>query len=461
MREARRHEVRTRTALWVGDVVVAVLVVVIVTVASEGLDGLTRRSPFGVGVVAAVVLPMVLWWRNAYVVSRTIRWTGDVSLLVSSVLGVSAGMIASSWMLELESARAWQLALTGGWLVSLLAFRVILARRGDVESLPVRVVIVGNSLDALAVRLALRADRRTTYDVQGFVMDRLDDSMPEVVAQLALGSVAQLPHVVAKARTELVVVCLGELDADRFAPLVRELNHQGVDVALSTGLGKVALRRVNLGLVSGRPLVRITGPPLDGGHMIVKRAVDLVGAAVALALAAPVMALAALAIRIEDGSPVIFKQIRVGKDGRPFTIYKFRTMNVDAEQGVVDLSSDFDGPVFKMDGDPRITRVGSILRRTSIDELPQLVNIIRGDMSLVGPRPLPVREVQAAPRRFLDRQVVKPGLTGRWQVSGRSDVGFDELDELDRWYVDNWSLAQDLEILARTVPAVLLARGAR
>ena len=114
-----------------------------------------------------------------------------------------------------------------------------------------------------------------------------------------------------------------------------------------------------------------------------------------------------------------------------------------------------------MKQDPRITRVGAFLRRTSIDELPQLLNIIRGEMSLVGPRPLPVREVEAAPRRFLDRQAVKPGLTGRWQVSGRSDTGFDELDELDRWYIDNWSLSQDLEILARTVPAVILARGAR
>lgn len=292
-------------------------------------------------------------------------------------------------------------------------------------------------------------------------MDRLDENMPEVVSQLALGSVDQLPHVVDKSGTELVVVCLGALDADRFAPLVREMNIQGVDVALSTGLGKVALRRVNLGHVSGRPLVRITAPPLAGGHMVVKRSVDLIGATVVLALAAPVMAICAIAIRIEDGLPAVFKQERVGKNGKLFTIYKFRTMIENAEDQLIDLSSDLDGPVFKMDSDPRVTRVGAFLRRTSIDELPQLVNIIRGDMSLVGPRPLPVREVEAAPRRFLDRQAVKPGLTGRWQVSGRSDTGFDELDELDRWYVDNWSLAQDLEILARTVPAVLLARGAR
>ena len=173
------------------------------------------------------------------------------------------------------------------------------------------------------------------------------------------------------------------------------------------------------------------------------------------------MLLAAVAIRIEDGGKAIFRQTRVGKGGFPFTIYKFRTMVDNAEDMLIDLTNDHEGPVFKMRGDPRITRVGALLRKTSMDELPQLFNILRGQMSLVGPRPLPVHEVEAAPASFLDRHAVKPGLTGRWQVSGRSDTGFDELDELDRWYVDNWSLGQDFEILARTVPAVLLARGAR
>ncbi|NNK92243.1 MAG: sugar transferase [Acidimicrobiia bacterium] len=456
-----RRSRRTRKELWVGDALLTVATAVMATVLVQGFDGLGDPVPIGFGLAAAAALSVVLWWRNAYVVTRSIKWNGDLALLFSSVLGISLVMVAASWFAEVEPARAWQLLLTGGWLVNLTAFRVILARRGEVHAQPVRVVIVGNSLDALAVRLALRADPRTAYDVQGFVMDRLDDNMPEVVSRLALGSVDQLPHVITKTRAELVVVCLGALDADRFAPLVRELNIDGVDVALSTGLGKVALRRVNLGYVSGRPLVRITAPPLDGGHMLIKRAVDLVGATIALVLSLPVMAMAAIAIRIEDGHRAIFSQERVGKGGEPFTIYKFRTMIAEAEDVLIDLTNDLDGPVFKMQRDPRITRVGAFLRRTSIDELPQLINIIRGEMSLVGPRPLPVREVEAAPRRFLDRQAVKPGLTGRWQVSGRSDAGFDELDELDRWYVDNWSLAQDLEILARTVPAVLLARGAR
>ena len=173
------------------------------------------------------------------------------------------------------------------------------------------------------------------------------------------------------------------------------------------------------------------------------------------------MLAATIAIRIEDGGRALFRQTRVGKAGQPFTIYKFRTMVNEAGELQIDLTNDHEGPVFKMREDPRITRVGRVLRKTSMDELPQIINILRGEMSLVGPRPLPIHEVEAAPTSFLDRHAVKPGLTGRWQVSGRSNTGFAELDELDRWYVDNWSLGQDLEILARTVPAVLLARGAR
>ena len=451
----------TRTPLALGDALLALLVVVAGTAATEGLSGFDAPTLL-IGFGGAVALVTALWWQNAYVVTRSIRWNGDGSLLSRTVAGVSVGMVVGSWLLQLDHGRLWQIVLTLGWLVAMLALRFVLSRRAEQHTAPVKVIIAGNTLDALAVRLALRSDPRTSYDVQGFVMDRLDDDVPEVVTQLALGSIDHLPHVVRKTGAELVVVCLGAMDAERFAPMVRELNVDGVDVALSTGLGKVALRRVNLGHVSGRPLVRITPAPLGGWHMATKRVFDIVGSALLILLTAPVMALTAVAIRIEDGGKAIFRQTRVGKAGAPFTIYKFRTMVENAEQLQIDLRNDHvDGPVFKMRGDPRVTRIGRLLRKTSMDELPQLFNIFTGDMSLVGPRPLPVHEVEAAPASFLDRQAVKPGLTGRWQVSGRSDTGFAELDELDRWYVDNWSLGQDLEILAKTVPAVLLARGAR
>ncbi len=451
----------TRTPLAVGDVCLSFAIVLVVTLLTGGVDALTDPHPLGIGLLGAIALPVVIWWRNGYIVARSVRWNGNAELLATSVVGVSLAMIVGNWLLDNSPARRWQVLITAGWLISMALLRFVLRARTAENTTPVRVIVAGNTREALAVRLALRADGRTAYDVQGFVVDRLDDDVPEIVTQLALGSIDQLPHVAEKLRTELVVMCMGSVSEDRFAPLVRQMNFRGIEVALSTGLSNVALRRVNLGTVSGRPLLRITPPPLGGWHLAAKRSLDIIGSALVMLVAGPIMALAAVAIRIEDGGSPIFTQKRVGKGGEPFTIYKFRTMVNDAEKLQLDLTNDHDGPVFKMTNDPRITRIGALLRKTSIDELPQLVNILKGDMSLVGPRPLPIHEVEAAPVSFLDRHAVKPGLTGRWQVSGRSDTGFKELDELDRWYVDNWSLGQDLEILARTVPAVLLARGAR
>ena len=437
----------------------AIMLVASVIFARTGDVALTELLLLGVG--GALGLSGTLWWRNAYVINRSIKWDGNISVAISSVVGVIVAMIATAWFLELQPQRAWQLTIAVGWLISTFAMRLVLSRRVSVSGDPVKVIVAGNTGDALATRLALRADPRTTYQVEGFVMDSLDEDVPELVSRLALGSIDQLAHVVKRADADLVVVCLGVIDAQRFAPLARQLNVLGVDVALSTGLSNVALRRVSLGHISGRPLVRVTAAPLSGWQLVVKRVLDVVGATLLLVATAPLMLLTMIAIRIEDGGSPIFRQVRVGKGGVPFRILKFRTMFMNAEELLVDMRNDFEGPVFKMDDDPRITKVGSLLRKTSIDELPQLINIIRGEMSLVGPRPLPVHEVAAAPAAFLDRQAVKPGLTGRWQVSGRSDTGFKELDELDRWYVDNWSLGQDFEILARTVPAVLLARGAK
>lgn len=451
----------TRMPLAIGDAACSVVIVLIATLAVEGWSGFTSPVPFVLGLAGSAGLWLTLWWRNAYYVSRSVRWDGNLAVLISSIAGTTAAMVAAAWLFQWEPARLWQLVVTIGWLGSLSLVRFLLGRQVRGDGNPVKVIVAGNTGDALATRLALRADPRTSYDVQGFVMDRLDDDVPDIVSQLALGSINHLAHVAKRADTDLVVVCLGVVDAERFAPLVRQLNVLGVEVALSTGLSEVALRRVSLGHVSGRPLVRVTPAPLGGWHLATKRMLDVVGATLLLLVTAPFMLFASLAIRIEDGGQAIFRQTRVGKLGYPFTIYKFRTMVHGAEELQIDLTNDHDGPVFKMRQDPRITRVGRFLRKTSLDELPQLFNILRGEMSLVGPRPLPVHEVEAAPASFLDRHAVKPGLTGRWQVSGRSDTGFAELDELDRWYVDNWSLGQDLEILARTVPAVLLARGAR
>lgn len=193
-----------------------------------------------------------------------------------------------------------------------------------------------------------------------------------------------------------------------------------------------------------------------------KRALDVGGAAACLVLLSPVLATAAVAVRVSSPGPVLFRQLRTGAGGRPFVMYKLRTMCVDAEARKPDLRphSEQDGPAFKMAHDPRVTRVGAVLRRTSIDEIPQLWNVLRGQMSLVGPRPLPVAEAAACQRWHHRRLDVAPGLTCLWQVAGRSRVTFNEWMRMDIGYIRRRGLVRDLKLLAATVPAVLLRRGA-
>jgi exopolysaccharide biosynthesis polyprenyl glycosylphosphotransferase len=210
------------------------------------------------------------------------------------------------------------------------------------------------------------------------------------------------------------------------------------------------------------PVVYVEPVRRNGWRAVAKRSFDIAVSSFALVIASPLLLLTAIAVKLDSRGPVLFRQTRVGRDSAPFTVRKFRSMVADAEEKLIDLrdQNECDGPLFKIRDDPRVTRVGKVLRKTSIDELPQLWNVLRGEMSLVGPRPALPSEVAAWPDPLYQRLRVRPGITGMWQVSGRSDNSFEEYARLDLTYVDNWSLATDLAILAKTVPAVLLRRGA-
>ncbi len=208
-------------------------------------------------------------------------------------------------------------------------------------------------------------------------------------------------------------------------------------------------------------MLHVEHPRLSGGSRIIKELVDRVGAAALLLLFAPLLLLIAVAIKSQPG-PVFFRQVRVGRDGKEFVIYKFRTMYVDAEARLAELRhlNEGDGVLFKMRNDPRVTRVGRVLRRYSLDEFPQLFNVLLGQMSLVGPRPPLPSEVAAYADDVRRRLAVKPGMTGLWQVSGRSDLTWEEAVRLDLRYVENWSLPMDLLIMLRTLTAVVRSSGA-
>jgi exopolysaccharide biosynthesis polyprenyl glycosylphosphotransferase len=236
----------------------------------------------------------------------------------------------------------------------------------------------------------------------------------------------------------------------------------GVDLVVSTGAMDVALSRLVMRPTAGLPLLHIEKPQYRGAMRFQKRAFDIVFALAALIASSPVLVAAAIAIKTTSKGSVFYASERLGIDCKPFSMLKFRTMTQDADKQLQTLldANESDGLLFKIRNDPRITPVGRILRRLSIDELPQFINVLRGDMSVVGPRPPLRREVEAYDCDVLRRLLVRPGVTGLWQVSGRSDLSWNEAVRLDLSYVDNWSMVGDVLIIAKTVGAVLQSKGA-
>ncbi|MET8945119.1 sugar transferase [Streptomyces sp. NPDC004542] len=280
----------------------------------------------------------------------------------------------------------------------------------------------------------------------------------------ALGGVAGMNDVVrALGITTVVVLPAPELDASVLRRMSWTAAVQGVDFLLAPVLTDVSASRLAVRPTNGVPLVRIKPPNLSRVSRLPKELLDRSFAAALLLLLALPMLLIALVVRLDSSGPALFRQQRVGRYGDHFTMLKFRTMRPDSEAlraELEHLNQNSDGLLFKVKGDPRITRVGSFLRRSSLDELPQLVNVVKGHMSLVGPRPPLPEEVEAYTPDLKRRLLVKPGLTGLWQVSGRSDLPWDEAVRLDLGYVDNWSMGLDLSILARTGAVVVRGTGA-
>jgi exopolysaccharide biosynthesis polyprenyl glycosylphosphotransferase len=267
---------------------------------------------------------------------------------------------------------------------------------------------------------------------------------------------------VRKLGADTIAVCgSARTEPGELRRLAWQLEGTGIDLVVAPQLTDIAGPRVHIRPVEGLPLLHVEEPKLSGIAWLFKNLMDRLMAAVLLVVCLPLFVVVALFIWLSDRGPVFFKQVRVGREGKTFEVVKFRTMYVDAEERLahlVDLNES-DGLLFKIRNDPRITEIGRLLRKTSIDELPQLLNVLRGQMSLVGPRPLPADDgdfLGDVRRRLL----VRPGITGLWQVSGRSELSWDDAVRLDLYYVDNWSLAFDLVILWRTVGVVFRRKGA-
>jgi exopolysaccharide biosynthesis polyprenyl glycosylphosphotransferase len=266
----------------------------------------------------------------------------------------------------------------------------------------------------------------------------------------------------AAAADTVIVLSCPELDGHVLRRLAWRLERDDIDLIVASALIDVAGDRTTIRPVDGLPMLHVEHPRLEGGARVVKEIVDRVGAALLMLVLSPVLVGLAAWIRLGSPGPVLFRQVRVGRDGGRFQIFKFRSMYVDAEQRLAELRhlNENDGVLFKIRNDPRVTPAGRWLRKLSLDELPQLINVVKGDMSLVGPRPPLPEEVAAYPDDVRRRLAVKPGMTGLWQVSGRSDLPWEEAVRLDLRYVENWSLTLDFVIMMRTVTAVLRSSGA-
>ncbi|MDH3522129.1 MAG: sugar transferase [Acidobacteriota bacterium] len=412
---------------------------------------------------------------GAYRSHRTISLLDEAwSILRVSALGAIL-LVLCIYLFRLDAALLGDDQISRIWIV-LVAFGAtafVLAGRTAVRLLSRYVrargynyrtlLVVGTGPAAQSLVESIERHGYWGYRVLGFVRAEDDaEAPPGELAHPVLGTLADIPAIIEREVVDEVVFAVRRAELDRLEDLFLQLEEQGVLVRLALDVFPHTRARVEVGDLEGVPLLTFSRAPSSPALLAVKRMVDLALSLVLCAAALPVMAAIALAIRLTSGGEVLFRQTRCGLNGRRFTLYKFRTMVEDAESRRPDLGhlNEMDGPVFKVRSDPRVTRLGRLLRRYSLDELPQLWNVLAGSMSLVGPRPAIPEEVAQYQRWQRRRLSMRPGLTCLWQISGRSDVDFERWMQLDLEYIDSWSPLLDLKILARTVPVVLSGRGA-
>lgn len=470
-----RDRVRRRSTLAVWSVVFFDLVIM----TAVTLVALTLRDSlpwFGVsGTSAAIVALNVLVWLlclrqcGAY----SVRNFGiDVidyrSLLHGSI--VSMGLIgAGAYLFGVPLSRGYFLLtymigvpalLLSRWVSRHVVFSLHRHRRMQHS-----VVVAGDATHVADIIRVLKRERWLGYDVIGVLTP---NAMPcsQYPNIPAVGAPENALDVARTTDVSTIVFAEGSFSRSHmFNRLAAKLEAEKVEFIVVPALSDIAAQRMTMRPVAGMPLMYIDKPSTHSYNQITKRLFDIVCSSLLILVTLPVIAITAIAIKCEDGGPVLFRQQRIGIGGRPFQCYKIRSMVTNAaeikKQLIAQHQNESDGDVlFKMKEDPRITRVGRFIRRFSIDELPQFFNVLKGDMSLVGPRPALKSEVDKYEQHVRRRLDVRPGITGLWQVSGRSDLSWEDTVRLDLYYVDNWSLVQDFSILAKTFRAVFSSSGA-
>ena len=448
--------------------------------AALGAGALTVTVPIGAGghnkrLMVAALLPVL--WITVLVLSRAYarRYAGSTTEEYRCIARgggfLALSIAAASYGTNYELARGiFVVMVPSVLLLTLVARRSLrswLYRERLAGRQMQRTVVVGDMRSVARMVRQIRRAHTEGFKVVAACVSGLEsrDDVPSSVEGVPVfGYPAEAMHAIDLFDAEVVAV---SSDPDLSGPALRRLawslEERDVDLVVGSGLFEVAGPRLSIRPAAGMPLLHVERPVMSGFRRLVRAAFDKLLTVMVVVLSLPVICVVAIAIRLDDKGPVLFRQRRIGARGAEFEMYKFRTMVVDAEVRLAQIRAEADAGntvLFKMRSDPRVTRVGRLLRRFSLDELPQLINVLKGEMSLIGPRPPLPAEVGRYEDDAVRRLRVKPGLTGLWQVSGRSDLSWEESVRLDLWYVDNWSLVLDLQILGRTAAAVLKGRGA-
>ncbi len=414
--------------------------------------------------LAVWILPLWRWgfhrggrigsaWAELRKVSLTV---GGGSLLLVAVL-VARKFDPSRGFLGLFVGLDWTLLLL--FRLALLSMAQHQRKRGYDRAY---VLVAGTGQAARRHARALREHPEWGLEVRGLLSEVPRLSVSELDGFKVLGSIDELPALLRREVVDEVHFAVSRRTLERLDKALGACDEVGVVSRVGLGLLGRLNSRPSIEVMDGAPLLTLSSAPRDEAALAVKRALDVIVSGAALLAASPLLLLSMLAVKLTSPGPVVFRQTRAGMNGRSFTLYKLRTMVQDAEalKASLEAKNEMDGPVFKIRKDPRITRVGAVLRKTSIDELPQLWNVLRGDMSLVGPRPALPAEVGKYEPWQRRRLSMRPGITCVWQVSGRNSVDFKRWMEMDLEYIDEWSLGLDFKLLLKTIPAVLFSRGA-
>ncbi|MBK8448412.1 MAG: sugar transferase [Micropruina sp.] len=469
LQRLQRSTVARQTILALGDAMVLVVAVLAAYSGRFGLDSLMLDTHHEVPLWLAYGMPG-LWILMIAVFggySLPHLQTGMVEYQrITLASGTTAGALGIAFFLsKYDLSRGFFILLFLLAVPALLTLR--LGRRRTMKRLRTKgmfqapVLVAGSPKHIDEVVQVLRREKWLGYQVIGAVtpadIEETDCGLP------VLGKVCQVVDLVRETDVHTVIFAEGSFpDSQHFKRMAWELEEHDTQMMVVPALTDISSERLTARPVAGLPLVQVDRPQAMEAARWIKRTFDILGSSLFLLFASPILLAVAIAIKLEDGGSIFFKQVRVGRRGDEFECFKIRSMVVDAEARKAELEAmnEGNGVLFKMARDPRITRVGQFIRRFSIDEVPQFWNVLRGDMSLVGPRPALPREVELYSRDAVRRLDVRPGLTGLWQVSGRSDLSWDDTVRLDVYYVDNWSVMQDLSIMMRTAGAVLGSRGA-